>query len=100
MSVLELYNDQIQRLCRFYKVKSLYAFGSSLTDKFNEASDIDLVVDFEPLDVHDYADSYFNLKFELEKIFNRKIDLLEEKAIRNPFFKQALNDQRKIVYGY
>jgi len=80
-------------------VKQLYAFGSVLTDKFNTNSDIDLIVDFLQLDLLEYADNYFDLKFALEKVFKRKIDLLEEKAIRNPFFKQAIKEQRQLLYG-
>ena len=70
-----------------------------MSDTFNEASDIDLVVDFQQIDVLDYADNYFDLKFSLEKIFNRPIDLLEEKAIKNPYFRESLNQQRQLVYG-
>jgi uncharacterized protein len=81
-------------------VKKLYAFGSVLTDKFDDNSDIDLIVDFEPMDVESYADNYFDLKFSLQDIFKRSIDLLEEKAIKNPFFLQAISKHRKLVYEH
>jgi len=55
-----------------HKVKSLYAFGSVLTDKFNTDSDVDLVVDFEKIDVLEYGDNYYSLKFSLEKNFKEK----------------------------
>jgi len=77
----------------------LYAFGSVLTDRFGQESDIDLVVDFEEVNLDDYADNYYGLKFSLEKILNRSIDLLEAKAIKNPFFEQALLKNRYLVYG-
>jgi uncharacterized protein len=99
MNRLDHYSSEISKLCEIHKVKSLYAFGSVLNDKFNTESDIDLVVDFQPLDVLDYADNYFELKFSLEKVFNRSIDLLEEKALRNPYFIKSLNQQRQLVYG-
>ena len=51
MSILDQYNNVIQKLCASHKVKRLYAFGSVLTDKFNSKSDIDLIVDFDPMDV-------------------------------------------------
>lgn len=82
-----------------HKVKSLYAFGSVLTKHFNNESDIDLIVDFSNMEVEDYADNYFDLKFSLQEIFKRPIDLLEEKAIKNPYFKQSVNQQRRLVYG-
>ena len=100
MNRIETYTPDIIKLCETHKVKSLYAFGSVLTDKFHKDSDIDFVVDFQQLDVLDYADNYFDLKFSLEKILKRRIDLLEEKAIKNPYFRQNLNQQRQLVYGY
>ena len=99
MHTLKANNSAISKLCKTHKVKTLYAFGSVLTDKFNEKSDIDLIVDFQVIDVLDYADNYFDLKFSLEGILKRPIDLLEEKAIKNPYFRQNINQQRQLVYG-
>jgi len=81
-------------------VKSLYAFGSVLTDSFDGESDIDLIVDFANMEVEDYADNYFDFKFSLQEIFKRPADLLEEKAIKNPYFLQNVNQQRQLVYGH
>jgi uncharacterized protein len=100
MSILDRYSNIINNLCVRHKVKRLYAFGSVLTDKFSDDSDIDLIVDFEPIDVENYADNYFDFKFSLQDIFKRPIDLLEEKALKNPFFKQAINQHRKVVYEH
>ena len=99
MSYIENYNHAITNLCKTHKVKSLYAFGSILTSTFNPTSDIDLLVDFEPIDVLDYGDNYYDLKFSLEAIFSRPIDLLEEKALKNPYFKNAINENKKLIYG-
>jgi predicted nucleotidyltransferase len=99
MNTLETYASDIAKLCETHKVKSLYAFGSVLTDHFNSESDIDLIVDFTNIEVEDYADNYFDLKFSLQEIFKRSIDLLEEKAIKNLYFKQSVNQQRQLVYG-
>ena len=99
MNQLATYKQQINELCVNHKVKSLYAFGSILTADFNNKSDIDLIVDFKEMDVADYADNYFDLKFSLQNIFNRSVDLLEEQAIKNPYFKQALNHKKELVYG-
>jgi predicted nucleotidyltransferase len=70
-----------------------------LTDRFNNESDIDLIVDFSNIDVEDYADNYFDFKFSLQEILNRTIDLLEEKAIKNPYFKQTVTKQKQLIYG-
>ena len=99
MNTLETCASDIAKLCETYKVKSLYAFGSVLTDHFNSESDIDLIVDFTNMDVEDYADNYFDLKFSLQDVLKRPIDLLEEKAIKNPYFKQSINSQKLLVYG-
>ena len=99
MNKLEPYNAEITKLCETHKVKGLFAFGSVLTDNFSDESDIDLIVDFANLSVEDYADNYFDLKFSLEDVLKRKIDLLEEKAIKNPYFKELINQQKELVYG-
>jgi len=68
MTELNKYSEEINRLCIIHKVKSLYAFGSVVSGKFNEISDIDFVVDFEPVHINLYADNYYNLKFSLQDV--------------------------------
>jgi predicted nucleotidyltransferase len=71
-----------------------------LTEDFNDSSDIDLIVDFDPIDVNQYADNYFDFKFSLEDIFQTPVDLLEEQAIKNPYFRQVVDKQRQLIYGH
>jgi uncharacterized protein len=99
MSSIEQYSGVIQKLCAQHKVKRLYAFGSVLTNDFTSKSDIDLIVDFQQQDPKQYTDNYFNLKFSLEDILKRPVDLIEEKTIRNPYFKQVIESQRRLIYG-
>jgi len=99
MTRLERYKDEIEKLCKLYKVKSLYAFGSVLTEKFNSKSDIDLLVDFTEMKLEDYADNYFEFKFSLQDILKRPIDLLEDRAMKNPFLRQSVNQQKQLIYG-
>jgi predicted nucleotidyltransferase len=99
MNTLSAYKNEINALCANHKVRSLYAFGSILTPNFNTNSDIDLIVDFKDIDVKDYADNYFAFKFSLQDILNRPVDLLEEQAIKNPYFKQVVNQTKELVYG-
>lgn len=99
MSPIDQYTSKIKQLCSQHKVRRLYAFGSVLTSKFTNDSDIDLIVDFEPLDVQQYADNYFHFKFTLEDMLHRPIDLLEEKAIKNPYFRKAVESKRQLIYG-
>ena len=90
---------QINKLCYLNSVKTLFAFGSVTGDRFKNDSDIDLVVDFDDEDPISYSEHYFNLKFGLEHIFNRQIELLEEKAIRNPYLKGKIEDTKILIYG-
>jgi hypothetical protein len=99
MNLIENHTKDIQNLCKTHKVKSLYAFGSVLTEKFNNESDVDLIVDFEQLDVLEYGDNYYELKFSLENVLKRSVDLLEEKAIKNPYFRKTINQNKKLIYG-
>lgn len=99
MNRLSAHTNEISKLCETHKVKSLYAFGSVLSDKFDDDSDIDLIVDFADIDVEEYADNYFDFKFSLQQILKRPIDLLESKALKNPYFKQVVYQQRELIYG-
>ncbi len=99
MSFFSPYNEQIQEICRQYNVKKMFAFGSVLTNTFNEQSDVDLIVSFNQMPVENYADNYFDLKFTLQDILNRHVDLLEEQAIKNPYFLQNVNHSKQLIYG-
>ena|SRR6185503_2199206 len=91
--------DQIRKLCKSNKVKSLFAFGSVLSEDFKPDSDIDLIVDIEAKDPLIYSDSYFNLKFQLEQLFKRKIDLLEQNSIKNPYLSKQIDETKVLIYG-
>jgi predicted nucleotidyltransferase len=98
MNLIERNIDILIILCKQHKVKELYIFGSVLTSKFNESSDIDFLVQFENVGLLEYTDNYFDLKEKLEKLFGREIDLLENQAIRNPIFRKVLDREKRIVY--
>ena len=99
MKEINLHIDQINQLCDANNVKSLFAFGSVTNNKFNADSDIDLVVEIAENDPLSYADNYFNLKLQLEKLFKRHIDLLEQKAIKNPYLKSQIETTKILIYG-
>ncbi|HDR52203.1 MAG TPA: nucleotidyltransferase [Mariniphaga anaerophila] len=99
MNLVEKNIEKINELCLEYKVSELYVFGSVLTGRFNKESDIDLLVDFDDMDLFNYADNYFDFKFALENILNRKVDLLEKKAIKNPYLKKSIDSSKKLIYG-
>ena len=99
MELIEKYRNELNKACTTFNVEELYAFGSILTDKFNSKSDIDFIVLISSNDPIEYAENYFELKFELERIFKRKIDLLEQKAIRNKTFGNSVNKHKILVYA-
>lgn len=100
MTSISQFTNDIQQLCSKYKVRRLYAFGSVLTDKFDKGSDVDFIVDFEPLNINQYADNYFDLKFALEDTLHRSVDLLEDQAIKNPYFREVVENKRELIYGH
>lgn len=98
MENLTPYIKSIEKLCHSTRVKSLYAFGSVLTDEFGVESDVDLIVDLEESDPLEYTEKYFELKFGLETILGRSVDLLEQRADLNPLIRQEIDRSKVIVY--
>ena len=98
MTQIDLNKDKLYELCEKHKVQELYLFGSILTDKFNETSDIDILIQFFQMDLLDYFDNYMELKEELEKLFKRPVDLVENQAIRNPIFRKVVDREKRLVY--
>ena len=99
MNLIESNIDNVRTLCKLHKVQRLFVFGSVLSDRFQKDSDIDLIVDFQGVDLYDYADNYFDLKESLENLFKREVDLLEDKAIKNPYLRQSIDSSKVLVYG-
>jgi predicted nucleotidyltransferase len=95
---LETYTEQIRKLFSNHKVKNLYVFGSVTTEDFSELSDIDFIVDFDINDPLDYADNYFSLKFALEDLLKKPIDLLEQKGLKNSYIIKSINNSKQLIY--
>jgi len=91
--------DKIVDICKKHNILSLFVFGSVLTENFNEKSDIDLIVDFDKKKVSDYFNNYFDFKYSLEDVLGRKVDLLEEKPIKNKYLRQSIENSKKLIYG-
>lgn len=99
MKINETNINLIKKLCEEYRVRTFLAFGSVTRDDFRHDSDIDFVVDFEEDDPFKYTDLYFQLKEKLENLLNRQIDLIEERGIKNKFFKKELDKTQVLIYG-
>lgn len=92
--------DKIKSLCLTHNVKSLFAFGSVCTDRFNEESDIDLLISFNSMEFGDYAETYFNIADRFEDLFQRSVDLVTEKSLSNPYFIESVNRTKTLLYGH
>jgi uncharacterized protein len=99
MNIVDKNIDKIRALCDRHKVAKLFVFGSVLNAQFRKSSDIDFLVDFSGVDLYHYADNYFDLKSSLEKLLDRKVDLLEDKAIDNPYLRKSIDASKKMIYG-
>ena len=98
----QLIQDKIQDLtdiCKTYDVKTLHVFGSVCTDKFNDRSDIDILVSFKDISIEKYTDNYFDLHYRLEELFERKIDLLTENSLSNPYFIESVEETKQLLYA-
>lgn len=90
----------ITEVCRRYGVKRLEVFGSAATGGFDpETSDCDFLVEFYPLPPGQRADAYFGLLEELQALLGRPVDLVVARAIRNPYFREAVEMTREVVYA-
>ncbi|WP_302799962.1 nucleotidyltransferase family protein [Parabacteroides goldsteinii] len=86
-------------ICREHGIKSLYAFGSSVTDRFNpDTSDIDLLVELEEMEPLERGEMLLSLWDKLEAFFHRKVDLLTQKATHNPFLLESINATKLLLY--
>lgn len=96
--IKEQYDDFVE-LCRSHKVDKMYAFGSSITNQFDpRKSDIDLVVKIKITDAADRGEVLLSLWDKLEALFIRKVDLLTEESIKNPYLKANIDRTKKLIY--
>ena len=101
MHIVEINIRRIIDICKRFHVRKLWIFGSILTNRSNDQSDVDLCVDFDKskINIFDYADNFFDFQYALEDLLGRKVDITEDSAVSNPYFRQELNATRKLIYG-
>ena len=94
------HREEIEQLCRHFHVRRLEIFGSALRSDFHpETSDLDFLVEFSPETSAHYADDYFGLKESLEALFERPVDLVSIAAMQNPFFREAVERNKALLYA-
>ena len=102
MNLRESINDNPQAfvaLCQDYEVKSLYAFGSSITNEFKEnESDIDLLIELNTADPLQRGENLLNIWEKFELFFHRKVDLLTSSSIKNPILKKSIDSTKVLIY--
>ncbi|MEI7813776.1 MAG: nucleotidyltransferase domain-containing protein [Coriobacteriia bacterium] len=99
VAVLENKTDDIAALCRKYNVVGLYAFGSALRDDFRPGeSDVDLLVEFAPMDGYDRATAYFDMVDELEAALGTKVDLVMAGAVKNRYISAEIDRTKRMLY--
>ncbi len=100
ISIVKERQEELRALCAKFHVKRFEIFGSAATGQFDPVkSDLDFLVEFEEMTPADHANSYFSLLEALQDLFARNIDLVEVRAIKNPYFKKDVDSTRVLVYG-
>ena len=95
---LSPYKTQLIELCKTFSVERLDFVGSAVRKDFDhEKSDIDVLIKFTGKE--NLFHRYFDFKFKIEELFGRKVDVLQEQAIDNPYIKASLEKDRKTVYA-
>jgi predicted nucleotidyltransferase len=96
---LTRHRPELDALCRRFHVRRLDLFGSAARGQARDDSDLDFLVEFEPLPEGGYADVYFGLLDALQTLFRRPVDLVVASAIRNPYFRQSIESSRTSLYA-
>lgn len=94
------YLPKVIQILKEHKVKDAYLFGSVLSSRFNEDSDVDFLVSYESFDDPvAFGDNIWDLRFALEDNLHRDVDLINEDNLKNPYFNQELNETKYKIYG-
>ncbi len=99
MKLIEMNIDKIIALCKKYKVAKLWVFGSILTPRFNDDSDVDFSVIFHYDQIQDLFVTFFDFVEDLQLLLGRKVDLVDETAIKNKYFRKELDNTKHLIYG-
>ena len=92
-------SEELTRLCERYGVTRLELFGSATGECFDlECSDLDFLVTFQPVERLGLAEQYFGFKDDLEHLFLRLVNLVELDAVDNPYFLEAVQNERQTLY--
>ena len=99
LSLIENNKLELQRLCEQHDIQAMYVFGSATTADFNELSDIDILISFKEISFDKYTDNYFELHEKLESLFKKRVDLLTERSLINPYFIKSVEQTKQLLYA-
>ncbi len=100
VSVLETKSEAIAEVCARFGVTCLEAFGSALRDDFSpDESDLDLLVEFAPMELYARVDAYFGLLDELRALLGQEIDLVMVGAVKNPYIAHNIERTKQLLYA-
>ncbi len=91
--------EEFVAICKSFDIQSLYAFGSSVRDDFDEeSSDIDLLIEMSTQDPITKGEQIMAIWDRFESFFKRKVDLLTSSSIKNPFLKKNIEFSKVLIY--
>lgn len=98
--ILEKRMEDLKRICKSLNIKEIYAFGSVVSNTFDNESDLDFLISFEDdLSIDEYTNNYFDLHYKLRALFNREIDIVTERTLSNPYFIKSINETKELIYA-
>ena len=96
---IDAQSEAIGEICRRFHVERLEVFGSATGAGFDPGrSDLDFLVAFQAGSTS--LENYLGLAEALEEVFGNSVDLVIERTIRNPYFRQTVDATRRLVYGH
>ncbi len=97
--LLEKRKKELIAICQALSVKRIYAFGSIVSERFRDDSDIDFLISFaDNLTIDEYTENYFTLHYKLRELFEREIDIVTERTLSNPYFIESINESKQLIY--
>jgi uncharacterized protein len=90
--------EKIAEFCRKWGIREFSLFGSVLRDDFRPDSDVDVLVVYDDRIKKDFH-SYMEAVEDLKRMFGREVDLVEKSAIKNPFRRHHILNNREVVYA-
>lgn len=99
MQTIESKREALVKLCLQFHVGRFEVFGSAAIGQQRQDSDLDFLVEFQRVDSMTLADQYFGLLEALKELFDREVDLLTDRSLKNPYFVDSVEKTRQLLYA-